>query len=645
MQSKDLRLATELDLETSIVAVTAPIDQRLEDLEVSAGFNPGNINDTTAASLIRNIESETRTELAAAIGGQAAAQRFVSSMDSEAADLAILIPSDSTANEPSEWARRFGVGLGLRYPRWTIHERLWNDTTLVYDAATAIQSGTNGRTLTVYLCAVAGATTAYFTGAKFQPAIGAVDADLVILSMGHNEGSFAPLWWPQYTAFVESIAEAQQGASMVLIGQNPAMANNYQAERAELYREIAATRGFGFIDVHKAFTDTGNVAAFLNSVDKLHPNDAGSQLWADTVLAAFRPTPARSLLGANTPTLLASATDFAPNGRFESFSASVPDGWTLTAGTATATKDTTNFETGTYAVKVTSTSAGGAMRLELPPADFSGRWVTVAARVYVGAAQAASAGRVMLQDDSGALTTNPVVWGRDGFRWVTVTKFVPPTATFLRIHLYGDTSVAGGAATYDQASVTVGKFPHRANPAPIAATGSGGGTVAGLDFLSTVGNIPAIAAQISTTEVTVPAANVGMMLPIIPHRNIAVTGIAWLSGTVTGGNYDIGIYDKAGGRLWSKGAAAWPAINTRSVIAVPSVALVAGETYWVAFSADNNTSTIRGSIESFVDLSLTVDGKQTAKSTGSGGYPLPASRAIDLLGRAGRFPVITLHGI
>lgn len=67
MQPKDLRLATERDLENSIGAATAPLDQRLEDLEVSAGFTPGDINDTTAASLIRNPESETATELSAAI--------------------------------------------------------------------------------------------------------------------------------------------------------------------------------------------------------------------------------------------------------------------------------------------------------------------------------------------------------------------------------------------------------------------------------------------------------------------------------------------------------------------------------------------------------------------------------------------------
>ena len=49
-------------------------------------------------------------------------------------------------------------------------------------------------------------------------------------------------------------------------------------------REIYSDPRYGAVtvDVFSAFTDTGNVPALLGT-DGAHPNEQGSQLWADTV--------------------------------------------------------------------------------------------------------------------------------------------------------------------------------------------------------------------------------------------------------------------------------------------------------------------------------------------------------------------------
>lgn len=77
MQSPDVRMVTEAAQAVKINAATAPLkavdvahDQRLDDLEVLGGLNPGNVNDATTASLIRNQESDTHSELSAAFVGK-----------------------------------------------------------------------------------------------------------------------------------------------------------------------------------------------------------------------------------------------------------------------------------------------------------------------------------------------------------------------------------------------------------------------------------------------------------------------------------------------------------------------------------------------------------------------------------------------
>lgn len=79
MQSKDLRFATELDLELGIGAALAGVDIELDpirddvaDLKVIGGLNPGDVNDTTVKSLLENPASETAASLSATIGEQIA---------------------------------------------------------------------------------------------------------------------------------------------------------------------------------------------------------------------------------------------------------------------------------------------------------------------------------------------------------------------------------------------------------------------------------------------------------------------------------------------------------------------------------------------------------------------------------------------
>lgn len=120
------------------------------------------------------------------------------------------------------------------------------------------------------------------------------------------------------------------------------------------------------------------------------------------------------------------------------------------------------------------------------------------------------------------------------------------------------------------------------------------------------------------------AANVAFLAPLVMDRDALITKFVWRTGSVASGNYDVGIYDSTGDRLWSKGSTAWPATNTVVIETVsPSLALDAGSTYYLAFVADNATGNYVNDAHSpaagFVSFS---DGSPTGVQVAAS-FPLP----------------------
>jgi len=164
-------------------------------------------------------------------------------------------------------------------------------------------------------------------------------------------------------------------------------------------------------------------------------------------------------------------------------------------------------------------------------------------------------------------------------------------------------------------------------------------------FLSTMGVSPAWAFIVQSTigsNQAVLANNSGFFVPIRPRQNISVSSLAWVVG-LQSGNYDIGIYDSTGARLWSRGSTAVTTAGTQVAETVTDVSMVAGTTYYIAWSSDTTSSAVKGlGGAGTAELARSMDGTLAVVSVASV-FPLPSTVTIGT-STVNRFPFIALRG-
>lgn len=159
----------------------------------------------------------------------------------------------------------------------------------------------------------------------------------------------------------------------------------------------------------------------------------------------------------------------------------------------------------------------------------------------------------------------------------------------------------------------------------VANAASTGGSTSQFPFLSTMGTSPFVAMNVTTAQ-TVGTANLGFSVLVKPLANMTVNFLDWVTGSVSAGNYDIGIYNSAGStKLWSKGSTAYPTASSLVTETVsPGVTLVAGTTYRVILAGSDATANFRG--VTFVGgMGKLTDGTVVANNVATGGLPLGAS--------------------
>jgi lysophospholipase L1-like esterase len=201
-------------------------------------------------------------------------------------DAVWAILGDSTGNETTEWVYLTAQWLAGQFPAVTVLYRLWNDTNQNYDAATTVQTGTGSRTLTIYNGSTSGQNAAYsVTRIALQIP---VTPHAITVSYGHNEGSTNGAGYrPLLYALTRQLEDWFPTASLIVTAQNPRAATdaNYSLDlsRAQATIELAATEGYGLVNATQAFLNTANYATTLLIGDGLHPNGAGSALWASLV--------------------------------------------------------------------------------------------------------------------------------------------------------------------------------------------------------------------------------------------------------------------------------------------------------------------------------------------------------------------------
>ena len=401
-------------------------------------------------------------------------------------DACYLYVSDSTGNELAEHIYLELVALAARFPAYTVLYYLWNDTTKAYDTAVVVQTGTGSKTLRLYNLAISGSQPAHFLDStRWSPGIAALAfvPDAIFISHGHNMGSVDTENAQQgcrnnLLQFTEEVSAQYPNAGMVLMSQNPTYLTgreSWQAIKARIWQDVAAQRGYGFIDVHQAFQDTGNPAAYVKA-DQIHPTVAsdapapnGSRLWADTFIAALRYDPRSAAIASRPSAFVEPARNLITNGDFTTWSdaGAAPDGWT--AINATISKDTTNVETGAYALRVVGGGASGLAGLEwvVDPAAagikgyVDGKVITIKARVRVPSG--ATPPSLIVTDQTGGTNqrrTDLSQYATGRFVWMSVTKRLTAAPTLLRVQVCSRvTGTTGGDISVDRVEIVEGNLP------------------------------------------------------------------------------------------------------------------------------------------------------------------------------------------
>lgn len=141
------------------------------------------------------------------------------------------------------------------------------------------------------------------------------------------------------------------------------------------------------------------------------------------------------------------------------------------------------------------------------------------------------------------------------------------------------------------------------------------------DFLATTGTEPALAGLVGAGGSAALAANQAALTRVKAPRALAITKLVWIAGTQSG-NYDIGLYDAAGNRLWSKGSTASPVSGTITETVSPTVNIPKGSLFYVAVASDNVTATFRAITLASAEITKTLTGIPSAVAVATA-FPLP----------------------
>ncbi|QOV59931.1 SGNH/GDSL hydrolase family protein [Klebsiella variicola] len=401
---------------------------------------------------------------------QTAAYNVLSKLRAAQDDVCIIINSDSTGidhdTDPStgvlfyKWTRKLANFLASNYPAYTVNYYTWSGT--AYSAATQIQVGTSGKTLYFYNAAVAGTQPLYLMGNYFQTAYVPRQADLIILNHGHNTDSNALVstQMGMDLAVMFAMLEWHPAAGGMIVSQNPLRDTEDGTKRSDGARQAATAAGFSLIDAFQLFQNAGKPSGWY--MDNIHPNDVGDSQIFEIVkdLFVWPAAPAFKLQGfVNSGNLL-------KNGDFSTWTdtSQPPDNWSVTG--CTASKDTTNFETGSWGMLLTQTGTIETYASQTLSSDLvkrlKGKTVALSCRVFIPTTSTRSnCGQVQIPEVTNTRTYGSSSGGRGGFVWKTTLVTIPATATSISVRAVLDTAggVAGNWCTFDRMILTAGFIP------------------------------------------------------------------------------------------------------------------------------------------------------------------------------------------
>ena len=401
---------------------------------------------------------------------QSAAYGLLSKMRAALEDVCVIINSDSTGitqdTDPAtglvfkKWTRKLAEFLAANYPAYTVNYYSWSSN--AYTTPETLQIGTEGKTLHFYNAAVAGTQPLYLMGQYFEAAYVPRQADLIIFNHGHNTDNNVPAstHMGMDLAILYTMLQRHPNAGAVIVSQNPLRDNNNGTVRSNGARQAAITAGFSLVDAFQMFQNAGKPTGWY--MDNIHPNSVGDAKIFDLVknLFVWPSSPSRYVPGLTAGVNLLKNADFTTWGD----GLDSPDGWTLTG--CTAEKDTVNFESGDYGLKLVSTGTIEAYAAYSLPASLvkrlRGKTVTLAARVFIPTTSTrGNCGAVQIPEVTNNRPYGTPNGGRGGFIWKATVITVPTTATALTVRAVLDTSggAVGNWCTFDRLTLSAGNIP------------------------------------------------------------------------------------------------------------------------------------------------------------------------------------------
>lgn len=420
------------------------------------------VTDAVLAALVADISSATHEAIAANDGGaEAATARLMSKLRADHGDASLVYVGDSTtAIYGTPWTTRLATKLGQQFPSYTVKIAQWNTNNTpyvdpgVYGAWTTLQTGTGAHTLWVYNGG-AGGTNLFYPLTQLENMVVAPNPDLVVIDHGANQLLFTGTHTPDdfraaYLVLTESIRAVVPSTPLLCMSQHiittPGAPDSFLI--AEEVRQVCEARGYGYVNMTQVSADYGAAWATGYMSDGAHANDAGQQVWADTLWKrAFAKAKPQNVPQMPSSFLSPVGKDLLLNGQFSSFAPpAAPYGWV--ASNVTLAKDTVNTENvngNGYSLKMTSTGAGVATLGQGVSAALlnrlKGRYVTLTARVRAdtpAADSTSSRGTLQLYDGVSSTMGIYDIWSDGAFVYHSITQKVSAAATQLTCWLVCD---------------------------------------------------------------------------------------------------------------------------------------------------------------------------------------------------------------
>ena len=192
------------------------------------------------------------------------------------------VVGDSTGDNVGEWVYMIAVWIGTTYDK-SVTIQTWDSVAGYYHPAQSMTEGKSGSVM-IFNGSAPGRDMQYSTEYLAALLPSSREIGSVFVSHAHNQAPKdikGPL-----TVLANAIAELHPESKLGVVLQNPDnLPDVLQRERVESMRAWAERRGIPTIDVLDAFLATGDFSPLL--ADRLHPNEAGYEVWASVFEAAL----------------------------------------------------------------------------------------------------------------------------------------------------------------------------------------------------------------------------------------------------------------------------------------------------------------------------------------------------------------------